>query len=416
MRKLYILLLSLCSVHCWAQEPLPPTNSSRVTTISTESAKSISAYRFWFNDNLTTTQTVSVNASSTATINTDIDISTLNEGINTISLQIKDNTEQWSGTIRQYFLNKKAGNNPSKYQYWFNTDYANAVTENHTTPTGTETLLNINVQSLNDGLNVFNVRFSDNYQKWSSTLSQFFYKTKKGLSSTPTLQFYQYWIDGDLQHATKESLNGNQQELLLTGIDLSAVQNGFHTFSIRFADDKGLWSAVQQSYFLKSSVFTQTKNGMSQFQYWFGTDIASVQSITILDNPTVAALNYEIDFSAKPKGDVYFNYRSRDQLGLWSVVNTAKISNNNSTGNLSIGKTDAFNIYPNPTDNFVFIEFGQEISHATVSIEDMNGREMYRNEFRNCEKEKINLNITSGIYFLKIKTPEISRTFKLLKK
>ncbi|MCW8914135.1 MAG: hypothetical protein OQK06_12485, partial [Flavobacteriales bacterium] len=69
-----------------------------------------------------------------------------------------------------------AQNKLSAYEYWFNNDYANAQVVNFTPATQHELTTPIDASTLNDGVNVFNIRYIDENNYYSSTLSKIFYK------------------------------------------------------------------------------------------------------------------------------------------------------------------------------------------------------------------------------------------------
>ncbi|MBP9187367.1 MAG: hypothetical protein KBG11_09745, partial [Bacteroidia bacterium] len=103
------------------------------------------------------------------------------------------------------------------FEYWFNTDYANKVTSNITSTPQLSINQNIPTAGLNSGINTFNFRSFDNAGKYSSVLSNFFYKTTAPeVNLNPKIVAYEYWIDNDYTNAVvvntpvQEHVNINQ--------------------------------------------------------------------------------------------------------------------------------------------------------------------------------------------------------------
>jgi hypothetical protein len=78
-------------------------------------------------------------------------------------------------------------------------------------------------------------------------------------------------------------------------------------------------------------------------------------------------------------------------------------------------------IYPNPTNNYIFIIFdGTMVTDVSISVVDELGKSYHYNEYKsaNFEKERI-IDITSfksGLYFLLLRSKNIIKTYKIIKK
>ena len=79
-----------------------------------------------------------------------------------------------------------------------------------------------------------------------------------------------------------------------------------------------------------------------------------------------------------------------------------------------IFQEDLFEIYPNPTADFIFIE-NKDAQEFNCSIFDMNGKRIYNNTFSNT-KEQIQLaHLAKGIYFVEIQSGEKRGTQRIIK-
>ena len=68
------------------------------------------------------------------------------------------------------------GNQLTGYEYWFNDDHANVQQVSITPAEQYELVAGIDVSGLHDGINILNIRYTDQNGIYSSTLSKAFYK------------------------------------------------------------------------------------------------------------------------------------------------------------------------------------------------------------------------------------------------
>lgn len=72
-------------------------------------------------------------------------------------------------------------------------------------------------------------------------------------------------------------------------------------------------------------------------------------------------------------------------------------------------------LYPNPTANNVTVNFGQNVQNAQIIITDLSGKKVL--EEQNINDSSVNLtliNISSGVYFVKVQVNEQTSVFKLI--
>lgn len=205
-----------------------------------------------------------------------------------------------------------AQNNISSYQYWFDSDYSSQIS---TTVSPTENLeLNtaISLETISDGLHIFNIRFKDTDDRWSITSSDFFYYNEL---TANTINSYQYWFDNDYSKQTTEAISPNEQLLLNTSISLETISDGLHIFSIRFKDDKGRWSIPQNQYFYYNNL---TDSNIVAYQYWFDNDI-DTNSLVNTTPIQQMQLTEMIPIENIEEGLHLFSIRFKDDKGGWSV-------------------------------------------------------------------------------------------------
>jgi len=78
--------------------------------------------------------------------------------------------------------------------------------------------------------------------------------------------------------------------------------------------------------------------------------------------------------------------------------------------------THNFNVFPNPTNGFLTLELGQVIDFVTVTVSNVTGKVLFQKDFENIESTQLELTDTSGVYFVKIETPnQASKTLKVMR-
>jgi PKD repeat protein len=223
------------------------------------------------------------------------------------------------GTFFYCIVGLIAQNNIVQYEYWFDNDFANASVVN-TTPTAQLQLAsNIQTNGLTSGIHTFNFRTKDSQGRYSSVLSQFFYKTPETYSANNNLVQYEYWFDNDYANAQTATTSNASQVNINTLIDAQSLLSGIHTFHIRFKDAAGMWSSVLSQFFNKTPESNFINNNFVQYEYWFDSDYTNVQTIAT-NNASQVNINTLIDAQSLLSGIHTFHIRFKDDAGMWSSV------------------------------------------------------------------------------------------------
>lgn len=81
-------------------------------------------------------------------------------------------------------------------------------------------------------------------------------------AQTKNIAERKYWLDGNITQA---------QDLTVghATIDISSLEPGLHSLSVRVQDTEGLWSSQVAKYFIKPFANnSESPNGIAQHQYW----------------------------------------------------------------------------------------------------------------------------------------------------
>ncbi|GAO31519.1 T9SS type A sorting domain-containing protein [Geofilum rubicundum] len=207
-----------------------------------------------------------------------------------------------------------------QYEFWFNSahDMAEKVAV-----TGAPAQFHLQQQipagDLPEGLNVFQIRFLDSENRWSSVLSQFFYKVPQSTFVENKMAHYQFWFNSDYASAVKQ-VGGDQPVLNLSeALDASALKDGLNTLHLRFKDSRDVWSPVLSQFFYKVPQSTFVENKMAHYQFWFNADYASAVTQAAGDQP-VLNLSEVLGASVLKDGLNTLHLRFKDSRDAWSPV------------------------------------------------------------------------------------------------
>ena len=113
-----------------------------------------------------------------------------------------------------------------------------------------------------------------------------------------------YWLDGDITQA--QDLAPDHAT-----IDISSLEPGLHSLSVRVQDTEGLWSSQVAKYFIKPFANnSESPNGIAQHQYWIDGNLQT--AITSGSKPQPIAI------SSLTPGLHTFTVRVQDLTGVWS--------------------------------------------------------------------------------------------------
>ncbi len=211
-------------------------------------------------------------------------------------------------------------NRINSYEYWFDGNYSNRQL-NGVSP-GEMVMLQSSIPTtpVNEGLHVFNIRFRDDSSRYSTTLSQFFYKTGATVSSATTINAYQYWYDNDLSHGSLQNIGPTNPFTLSSGLSTSTLPDGLHLLNIRFRDINNQWSTTVSQFFYKTPSATGSGNNtLTAWQYWFDQQYNQATTISTGAASTLQ-ISTAINTATLTKGLHVFNFRSKDVRNQWSTT------------------------------------------------------------------------------------------------
>lgn len=221
--------------------------------------KVITGGEYWFNHDYTTQVNFEVTHGAEVNYTANIDVSALNNGLNTIHFRFCDNEDIWGNATSSFFVVDKINHTiPSNQviggEYWFDHNFDTKISVALTNATEVSYVSSVDISNLNKGLHTIHYRFQDKSGKWSPASSSFFVIDENRLISNNTITSYQYWLDNQIDKAITINITPDQTINLTEQIDFTTLVAGTHQISFRFLDNATVWSNVITETFIKNSL------------------------------------------------------------------------------------------------------------------------------------------------------------------
>lgn len=201
-------------------------------------------------------------------------------------------------------------------KYWFDGDFNNGSVVNGPFLSDTTTL-NIPTNNLPGGYHTATCMFKQTDGSWSVPISSSFFKIPVNHSISG---IYEYWTDTFFSKRKNISFS-TTQSLILTDeqLDIKPLANGFHSLSMRFKPNGGLWSSTTSDVFFKRGNSVENVSMINKLQYWYDESPVYLfeKDISHLKNDT-AEINFKTEFLNN--GDHKISYRFMENGNLWSTV------------------------------------------------------------------------------------------------
>ena len=207
------------------------------------------------------------------------------------------------------------------YEYWVDDDVSAKVVTS-IAPVATLHLQQaLSVDQASAGLHVFNIRFADTTNTWSSVLRQFFVKNPPSSGSNRQIVGYEYWFDDAYALTIYQPTSPAAQFHLADNLNLNSLSYGVHVLNIRFKDDLGSWSTILNQFFVNNPPSNGSSRQMVGYEYWFDDgyadktyqQIAPSAQFHLADNLNLNSVSYGLHV---------FNIRFKDDMGSWSSLLT----------------------------------------------------------------------------------------------
>jgi PKD repeat protein len=291
--------------------------------------KKITALEYWMNGNSSNRTQRILNAQTTFAWEELIDVANISDGVNTFNARFKDEYGVWSPVETRFFVKQTNALGQGKLkkitalEYWMNGNSSNRTQRilNAQTTFAWEEL--IDVANIPDGVNTFNARFKDEYGVWSPVETRFFVKQSTALTEgNKNITNLEYWMDGNTANRVSKTITPNNPYHWEELIPTDELQNGLHTFNVRWKDEKGIWTMVHTLFFVKDeNQFTSLgENKIVGYRLWFSEEPDYFENIPVVSTEKLVEINDSVPLTYLPKGRHQIAYQLKDARGVWSPV------------------------------------------------------------------------------------------------
>ncbi len=313
----------------------------------TPGTNAIAGFEYWFDDDYANKVSQAVTPQALYQLSTAISAIQLSVGLHTFHVRFIDTGGNWSPAVSQFFQkvnqDTPGANAIAGFEYWFDDDYANKVSQAVTPQTLYQLNTAISASQLAVGLHTFHVRFIDTGGNWSPTVSQFFQKVNQNTPGTNAIAGFEYWFDDDYAGKVFQTVTPQALYQLNTDLNADLLENGLHKLHIRFQDLGGSWSSPVSQFFQKIGQGAGIPNVISSYRYWFDGDVNTMVNQTLNAPSNPLFLLTDLNLSQLDTGQHQINLQFRDTPGQWSMVVTDTI--------IKLGEPRLDNITPNSGGN-----------------------------------------------------------------
>ena len=234
---------------------------------------SLKGYEYWIDEQYESRVTGTVSGASAEIDISDIDISSLSEGVHFFYVRTLNDNDQY-GKLHRYmfyipkYVEDEATANMSKVEYWIDNDMANRITVPAEAMT---TAINFDISDLKYGLHSFSYRAMNTLGEWSTVVNKKFYVNDKDYSVIYPLVAYRYFFNDRKGEEQISSTTQYSDDIILSipsskvvPINLNTCQFEFNTpeegkltmnrdvvykFAIQFQNSNGEWNAPANNTF-----------------------------------------------------------------------------------------------------------------------------------------------------------------------
>ena len=263
MRRMTLKLLFLLGLGCQSM-------AAQETIESIMSSYRIVGCRYWFDNSVQVTQTSYASGKIT------LDVSKLDEGFHTLHYQVVDDKGGVSPARTTPFFRLQTTTETFKdytiksVRYWFDKDY---TPRDAAYISGTST---IDVSSLEEGFHTLHYQVIDSKGESSPSRTSSFFRLQATDETFKdyTIKSVRYWFDKDYTPREVAYVSGTST------IDVSSLDEGFHTLHYQVIDTKGESSPTRTSSFFRiQSQEEQFKNYVVQtIRYWFDNEYTTMRT------------------------------------------------------------------------------------------------------------------------------------------
>lgn len=236
-------------------------------------------------------------------------------------------------------INMHAQNKINRYEYWFDNNYAARTTTNITPVVNYTLNTGVPTTTLTTGLHVIHLRFRDDSSRWSSTVSQFFFKVPQPTTTTVNMVGYEYWYDNNYAGRVYTATAVQQNVNVTAALSAASLSDGLHVIHIRFKDSAGQWSSAVSQFFYKTQNAITTTRQIVSYQYWYDNNFSGAVTSAVGPSQNYT-LTSALPASSLSDGLHVLHMRFLDNTGMWSSTVSQFFHKSGASSTTTVNITD----------------------------------------------------------------------------
>ncbi|MEQ8474409.1 MAG: hypothetical protein RIC35_24645 [Marinoscillum sp.] len=281
-------------------------------------AQNITQAEYYIDDDdgigMNTSIPVSVSATA-VTLDFNVPLTTVDDGIHTLFVRVKDSDGQWSLSAARPFLklpDQVAGIEITKAEYFLDNDLGFGNNTQITITNGPNTTFDFDVpiDGLSNGIHMLYVRVMDTNGYWSLYDDALILKGNDPVSGN-VISMAEYFIGEDPgfgQGTSFDLSSGSGEVSALFTLDLSDISRGFHRLSVRVMDDQRNWSLIAERLV---NVIDDEVSMLDRLEYYYvGPNDFTSSTYIVQINPQASSVDadFTLDATELTIGETYSLY------------------------------------------------------------------------------------------------------------
>ena len=292
----------------------------------------------------------------------------------------------------------------TKVEYFFDEDPGFDKATNITITQGEDIAITaIPMTGLENGFHRLYVRAKDVNGDWSSTFIRSFVKTTSQAESLITKVEYFFDEDPGFDKATSITITQGE-DIAITAIPMTGLENGFHRLYVRAKDVNGDWSSTFIRSFVKTTA--QAESLITKVEYFIDADpgFGKAVDVPVVSKSTDVDLSFTADLTGLELGTHTIYARVADEAGNWSTVyfKAFEVVIEEETLGIDDIEMSTMLIYPSPTKGSFSIKLNEKQDNVKVIITDLHGRVVSERSYSDIEVVPESIEMASGVYIVNV--------------